>query len=120
MSLPYEDDGPTRIVGAIELSDADVMPEEEEPESLDPAKLFTDSVMGPRNAFAVQQPPTPPQSLDVVYLSAPPRPEVVIPTRAPRPEPRRRPGLAMSHFIGAGVVLATIATTASLLYIYFH
>jgi hypothetical protein len=105
MSLPHhayfgdEDDGPTRIAQA--------------PDSLDPAKLFTDSVMGPRAAYA---PP------DVGYLQAPQRPQPMMmpPTRAPRPEPMRESSITASHFVGAAVVLATIATTASLLYIYFH
>ncbi len=87
---------------------------EEEPESLDPRKLFTDSIVG--------RLPTPAQPLDLVELGAP------VSWRPPPPEPPvfaqptevARTTLGAAHALGAAIVVFTAALTSAVLYVYFH
>jgi hypothetical protein len=107
----FTDDEDTRVDFIEELAPEDVI-EDEEVESLDPAMLFTDSVIGPRPKLVIDTP------LEIAYLQAPPPPpRFDLATRAPLPEPRR---LGVAYAAGAAVALATFAATASVLWVYFH
>ncbi|HEY8076025.1 MAG TPA: hypothetical protein VIF62_17985 [Labilithrix sp.] len=105
-----DEEGPTRIAAAPEI--------ESEPESLDPRKLFTDSVMGRLR--------TPEQPLDLVQLGAPtswrpppPEPPVFAPWNKTQPS-EVVSTLGMAHALGAAVVVFTATLTSVLLYVYFH
>ncbi len=105
-----DEEGPTCIASAPH--------DEPAPESLDPRKIFTDSIIG--------RVPTPAEPLDLVELGAPeswrPPPPQPIPfapwTKHERSEVVSTLGAA--HALGAAVVVFTAALTSVLLYVYFH